>query len=179
VARSTDVPAPIRSAANKRAIPRRPPADKSRLVKAAQAGILTDSNTKKNTRGRQAVDRATFLTRRSRRPEGATVRSVLGHESSEVRAQRQVSLLVDGPPRFAVLAGLARRDVSRAARYDALVSNLTQGRIAPRAFQRRVSSWRPIAGYTFLSDAEAVLAIVEARRAADEEVFVYRSGRAT
>jgi hypothetical protein len=68
--------------------------------------------------------------------------------------------------------------VSRAARYDALVSNLRQGHISPEAFEKRVSGWRSIAGQTFLSDPNAVLAIAEERRAAEEPPFVYRSGRA-
>jgi hypothetical protein len=178
VAQPTDPTRSLRSAANRPAIPRKPPAGDSRLAQAAQAGTLNKANTKPGTRGRQAVDRATYLRSQSGRRPGQTAREAARHERADVRTERVVSLFIDDPPRYVEIAGLSRRDVSRAARYDALVSNLKQGRISPAAFQRRVSSWRPIAGHTFVSDPAAALAIVEARRAADQESFVYRNGRA-
>jgi hypothetical protein len=85
---------------------------------------------------------------------------------------------VDDPPRSVVLGGLHRRDRVRAARYAALSSNLVQGRISPAAFRRRVSRWAPIAGHRFLADPDAVVALLEQQRAADQETFIYRTGRA-
>jgi hypothetical protein len=41
-----------------------------------------------------------------------------------------------------------------------------------------VRGWRPIVGERFLSDPDAVLALLEDRRASDLEVFYYESGRA-
>jgi hypothetical protein len=73
----------------------------------------------------------------------------------------------------------SRREASRAARYDAYVGQLAEGRITARAFERKISGWRPIRGERFLSNPDAVLAVLENRRAADQETFVYRSGRAT
>ena len=84
---------------------------------------------------------------------------------------------MDDPPRFIVLEGLSRRDTRRAARYDALVGPYGARRDVPREFRRRVGSWQPIAGYRFLADTDAVLAILEQRRAQDAELFVYDSGR--
>jgi hypothetical protein len=86
--------------------------------------------------------------------------------------------MVDDPPRFVVIEGLARRDVRRAARYDSLVRQLDHGQMLGVSFQRRVQGWRPIAGYTFLADSDAVLTLLEERRANDVELFVYDSGRA-
>ena len=76
------------------------------------------------------------------------------------------------------LAGLTRRDRSRVARYNALASNLAQGNVSPAAFRRRVSRWAPVAGYSFLSDPDTLLALWEQRRAADQETFVYSTARA-
>jgi hypothetical protein len=119
-----------------------------------------------------------YQRRQAKRRPGESAREAAGHERAEVRSERTVSLFTDNPPRYVEIAGLSRRDVSRAARYDALVSNLKQGHISGRAFERRVSGWRPIAGERFLANPEAALRIAEERRAADEPTFVYQSGRA-
>jgi hypothetical protein len=87
--------------------------------------------------------------------------------------------MVDHPPRFLIFEGLSRRDTRRAARYGALVGQLSEGQLAPVVFRRRISSWRLISGYRFLADPDAVLAILEQRRAEDRELFYYTSGRAT
>jgi len=90
-----------------------------------------------------------------------------------------MSLLVDSPARFVLAEDLSRRDRSRAGRYADLVGKLDAGRIAGAEFRRRVGRWKPIAGERFLADPEAVLAILEQRRAQDVEVFVYQLRGAT
>ena len=86
-------------------------------------------------------------------------------------------MLVDDPPRFVILEGLNRRDLSRAGRYGDLVQKLEAGRILPKDFRTRVRRWRPVAGFHFLADPDAVLLLMDQRRASDREVFVYDSGR--
>jgi hypothetical protein len=88
-------------------------------------------------------------------------------------------VLVDDPPRFVVIQSPTRGEVRRAGTYQSLTAQLRSGRISPTAFRRRVSRWAPIAGHGFLADPDAVLAIIEARRAADDELFIYQSGRST
>jgi hypothetical protein len=146
------------------------------LLAQARRGQLTSSNTRKGTPERQAVDRVTFLRRRALHPE-LTARQAHGHPASG-DVNPSISIIVGGPPRFLIVQGLSRRDTRRAARYGSLVSQLDDGAISGRAFSRRVGAWRPIVGYRFLSDPDAVLAIIEQRRAEDAEIFVYESGRA-
>lgn len=175
-ANGVDLPLDLRRLANQKGVPRRPPTDRSRLIDAARRGILTSGNTKKGTRGRQAVDRITRLKREAQHPE-LTARQALGHRSPS-DTPSQISLMVDDPPRFIVVEGLTYRDLKRAGRYDSLVGKLQEHRITPTEFRRRIRSWRPIAGFRFLSDPDAVLAVLDERRASDQEVFVYSSGRA-
>jgi hypothetical protein len=109
---------------------------------------------------------------------GATIsRAEAGHERADARERTTISLLVDDPPRFVELAGLSRAERRRVARYDALASNLVQGRLSPAAFRARVSGWRRIAGFRFLADPDAVVAILDDRRQSGEETFVYRGRR--
>ena len=128
-------------------------------------------------RGRRDY-RAEYLRRAARRAEGETVRARLGHERAPVRAGRSASVMLDGPPRWELWSNLTRGEMRRATRYDALASNLIQGKVSPAAFRRRIGSWRPIRGERFLADPAAVLAILDARRAGDEETFRCSSGRA-
>lgn len=164
----------LRRAANRPAIPGRRPPD--RLLGAARSGQLSRSDTTPGTRGRQAVDRATYERRRLGRPF-ETSRQATGHESAADREQRRMSVLLDDPPRYVELAGLGRLDRSRVARYASLTGALAQGQISPAAFRRRVSRWAPIAGHQFSADPAAVLALLEQRRAAGLDSFVYE-GRA-
>jgi hypothetical protein len=145
------------------------------LLERARRRELTRSNTESGTPERQAVDRVTYLRRRDRRI-GPTAREALGHQKPGYRPA-QISFFAEGPPRRIVIEGLSRRDVSRAARYDAFVSNLANGRILPAEFRRKIRAWRPIAGFRFLSDPDAVLALIEELRAADIELFYYEPGR--
>jgi hypothetical protein len=145
------------------------------LLDRARRRDLTRSNTQPGTPERQAVDRLIYLRRRDRRP-GRTARQALGHPRS-IDQPARISFFADNPPRRVVIEGLARREVRRAARYDALVSNLAQGTLSPTEFRRRVRSWKPIAGFRFLSDPDGALALVDELRTADREIFVYESGR--
>lgn len=107
---------------------------------------------------------------------GLTARQALGHPKPADRSP-QISLFVDDPPRWIVVEGLSRGDLRRAGRYHALVSNLAQGRLRPGDFERRIRAWRPIAGFRFLSDPDAVLTLSDAVRATETEIFYYESGR--
>ena len=164
----------LRRAANRPALRGRRPSDS--LVSNAHAGVLNRDNTKPGTRGRQAVYRAEAERRQLSHPFESP-RKALGHESVAEREARRMSLLLDAPPLYAELGALGRRDRSRVARYDALVSNLAQGRITAAAFRRRVSRWAPIGDQRFLADPAAVLALLEQRRAAGLDTFLYE-GRA-
>jgi hypothetical protein len=150
------------------------------VAEAARLFLETGRTPPKGDKGsfeRQVYDRYNFVKRSRTRSEGETVRARLGHAPKGF-VGRTASVFLEGPPRFVVLENLSRGDLRRAARYDALVSNLVQGDIIPAAFRRRVKSWSPIAGERFLSDPEAVLALVAARHADGEELFVCSSGRA-
>ena len=172
------VPLRLRATANRRAISRQPPAPGTQLREAARSGILTRGNTRPGTRGRQAVDAETYGSRQAagaRRGLGRG-RASAGHEAPGGQA-RAMSTLLDSPPRWAVLDNLTRGEARRLARYDAMMSNLVQGDLSPRAFERRVGAWRPIRGERFLADPAAVLAILDQRRQAGDETFVYLGRR--
>jgi hypothetical protein len=170
----------LRRAAGRVAISGKRPPDS--LVAAAHAGILNRDNTKKGTRGRQAVYLAESGRRRLAHPF-ESARKALGHEPSAERAATTIGAPVGDPAhgtpaRFVELSGLSRQERSRIGRYGSLVGQLRDGQITPAAFRRRVSRWAPVAGLPLLSDPDAVLAIVERRRAAGEPSFVYRNGQA-
>jgi hypothetical protein len=157
---------------------RRTSAPDPQLVAAFEAGEYRRGDFAPGTAARKAADAVLYRRREASRQPGQRAREAAGHEPREIRSARRVSVFIGDPPRYAEYEGLSRRDVSRAAKYDALVSNLRQGNISPQEFRRRVSAWQPIAGERFLADPDAVLTIVEERRAAGEDLFVYRSGRA-
>jgi hypothetical protein len=183
--RRPDLTRSLRSAANRRAVSRKSPADDSSLVQAARAGILSNANTKPGTRGRQAVDRATYLRRRQRHAD-ESARHALGHRSSEDRTAVWSVIYVDGPPRILREAEINRRDARRVARHLSLVAQLAEAHTPERASEaarrlRRVRSWRPltivgpreIAGEVhFLADPDALLALADRLRAEEGEVVV-------
>lgn len=68
---------------------------------------------------------------------------------------------------------------ARAGRYADLVGKLDTGRISPIEFRRRVGRWRPIIGERFLNEPDAVLRLLDERRAQDLETFVYERGHST
>ncbi len=165
------LPRDLRRRANRAATPRKRPPDN--LIAAAQRGLLTRSNTKPGTRGRQAADAVTYRARVADRAPGETARQRLG----VVPTERSMPALFDDPPRWADLDGLTRLEARRVGRYNAMVRQLAEGKLSPAAFRRRVSSWRPFRGEHFLSDADAALALLEVRRTGDEELFYYERGR--
>lgn len=151
------------------------------LVELIQRGEIRRKNIRPGTRGEQAYRRVQYLSRQEGRPEGVTAREMAGHEAPSVRAGRSISVMVEAPgggAEWVVLTGVTRAEASRAAKYESLVAQLRAGRITPARFEKRVSSWRPIHGRTFLADADAVLALNESRRAAELPTFEYTSGRA-
>jgi hypothetical protein len=145
------------------------------LLARAQRRDLTRRNTEPGTPERRAVDRITYL-RRLERNLGLTAREAVGHPKPGYRPA-QISFFAESPPRRIVIEGLSRRDVRRAARYDAFVNNLANGRLSPSEFRSRIRGWRPIAGFRFLSNPDAVFALLEELRAADTEPFYYEPGR--
>jgi hypothetical protein len=146
------------------------------LLARARRRELTRANTALGTPERQAVDRITYLRRRTAHPE-LTARQALAHASRGDVLPR-IGFMVDDPPRW-IEPQVSRRDAQRAGRYMALVGRLANREIGPDTFRRRVHSWRPLpGGLRFLADPDAVLAFIEVRRAADVELFVYESGRA-
>lgn len=72
-----------------------------------------------------------------------------------------------------------RAEARRLGRYNSLVGQLSRGQISGTEFERRVRSWKPLAGQRLASDPKAVLARLESLRAADIELIVYVSGRAS
>ena len=171
--RAEPLPAHLRSAANRRARPRRPPSQ--RLRDAAAAGLLTRSNTRPGTVGRQAADAELYRRRLATRP-GATARERAGHEP--VAAPERVMLaLFDGPPRWVELHGLTRGEARRVARYDSLLGHLAAGDVSGSAFRRRVSAWAPLRGERFLADPETVRALLVERAEAGEALFRYEGRR--
>jgi hypothetical protein len=125
----------------------------------------------------QAV-RAIEYERRTRdRPKGVNARQAAGHDRRDVRARRSISVLLDRPKPFVILDAPSRGEASRAARYDSLVGKLAAFRMSPKQFERRISGWRPIRGERFLADPNRVLTVLEARRAGEQEIFIYESGR--
>jgi len=165
------LPRALRRKANGEATPRKRPPDD--LIAAAQLGLLTRSNTKPHTRGRQAVDAVTYRARAADRAEGETARERLG----VVKSTRSMPAMLDNPPRWVDLDNLSRAEARRLGRYWHLVKELSAGRLSPLTFQRRVSSWQPLRGERLLADPTAVFALLEVRRAGDQELFFYERGR--
>ena len=157
--------------ANRAATPRKRPPDD--LVAAARRGLLTRSNTKPGTKGRQAADQVTYRSRVAERALGETARQRLG----VVPTERSMPAMFDDPPRWEELDRLTRLEARRLGRYWHLVRELAPGRLSPLTFQRRVLSWQPLRGERLLADPTAVLALLEVRRAGDQELFFYERGR--
>ena len=178
----TDATPSLRSASNRPATPREPPPDKGALVQAARAGTLNNANTKRGTRGRQAVDRAAFLRRKDAHPD-LPVREALGHRVVGSRP-RIASFYADNPSRFVMVESISLRDTQRAGTYmgsvGALLDAKARGRAdwsqASRAFEQRFRRWAPIGDYHLLADADAVVALEERRRGEEQEV-IFDSGR--
>lgn len=121
---------------------------------------------------------AEYQRRLRRRRPGESVREATGHDRPEVRQGREVPALLEGFDSWVIVRSPSPGDASRISKYQNLVKKLQSGQIRPEAFQRRVSAWRPLeSGQRFLSDPQRVLAIEEARRAREEPLPQYKSGR--
>jgi hypothetical protein len=107
----------------------------------------------------------------------------LGHRVAGTRP-RIASFYADNPPRFVIVEGVSLREIQRAGRYMGSVGALVDAHRrggsdwaqVARAFERRFRRWAPIAGLNLLANAEAVVALAEAQRAAEQEI-VFDSGR--
>ncbi len=187
--RSDPLSRSLRRAASRPAIPRRPPAAGSRLADAASAGLITRSNTEKNTRGRQAAD-AEYRRQQAEKYPELPARERLGHRVAGSRERTASFYTSTGGPRFIRVEGadVSLREVRRAAEYLGAVGALMHGRYhtpggihltgaaADRHFERRFSRWQPIAGFEVVSDPEAIRALAEQQRVTDEDI-VFDSGR--
>jgi len=166
----------LRRAAARPAAPRgRQPSQ--RLLDAAEAGLLTRGNTKKGTRGRQAVDRVVFLRRRAAAPD-LSAREAVGHKvpGSRPTIATFIESTPDGP-RQVTIEGVNRADLRRAGKYEAAVRQLLDGEISPEQFERRFRRWRPIAGHQLESRPREALAAADAA-ASEGHGILFDSGRA-
>ncbi len=155
------------------------------LLARARRGELTRSNTASGSPERSAVDRVVYERRRAHHPE-LTVRQALGHAApGDVRPAVTFFAQLGAGPALLEDVAVSRRDARRVGRYLSLVGLLTEGRLAPAAFERRVKRWRPVtildpAGLRgqvrFLSDPAAVLALAEIERGEERESWI-DSGR--
>jgi len=160
------------AAANSPAIPRyTPPAD-SPLVQAARDGLLTRANTTKGSAGRQAVERATYLGRDSRRAPGQTAREALGHRREApasltgwvtATSGRRVQVAAEGPAAVGRLAARLRDE-----------REVASGRLSPSVFADR---WRGRqVGGVHLTNRAAVVTASLHRAGAETEVRYFRKG---
>lgn len=147
----------------------------------ARKGSWADLSPRTRDRWRARYGGRGDLVMRTRRAEaaydvGATIsRAQAGHEAPPGRPN--ITALVqrpDGSVGHVEIAGLSRRTRSRIGRYDALLRQLTEGRISERAFRRRVLRWVPVAGgIPLASTPRAALVAEEERRASGEELGPY------
>ena len=152
------------------------------LVDRASRGELTRGNTEKGTPERRAVNRVSYLNRKSSRP-GLSAHEALGHNVGAARA-KVASFYAADPARFVILEGVTGGEMRRAGLYMIEVRKLVEFKRrgglewnqAAAAFERRFSRWKPIRGRTLLSNPEAAVALAEELRAADTAV-VFDSGR--
>ena len=172
----------LRRAANRKAVPRRPPADDSQLARAARAGLLTEGNTEPGTRGRQAFRRAEYQRGQANRRAGVSARAQAGHHPREGKAPLYAEM-PDGPARVR-LEGLTAGEVRRSGRYmhatrqllDDLAARPQDSASIERAFRSRFARWQKIGGYEVVSSPAAVIALAEQGRAVEEEP-IFDSGR--
>ena len=166
----------LRRSANRSAGPRgRAPSQ--RLRDAADAGLLTRSNTRAGTAGRRAADAAEYERRIARHP-GVSARQAAGHIPAGAEEKRLSAIFRSVG--FAVVVGAGRADRRRLARYDSLVGQLRGGSLSGAAFRRRVRGWQPYGaeGLRFEWDPDVVLALLAERDALGEDLFVYEDAAA-
>lgn len=179
----SELPRSLRRAASRGAGPRdrQPP---QRLLDAANLGLLTRHNTVPGTAGRRAVDRATYLRRRTAEPT-LSPREAAGHRVAGSRP-RVATFYTTDPPRRITLEGedLTRRDVKRAGSYlhsvRTLIAELRrhpeQAEKLRRRWESKVRRRAPIAGYPLLATATAAIALADQDRQSGEDP-VFDSGR--
>ncbi len=177
------LPRDLRGQADRLAFPRRQPPDS--LIAQARRGVLTRGNTLPRTQGRQAANAAIYRKRAGRHPE-LTARQAAGHEApgDVLPTVSFFAQLGTGPTVLAAVT-VSRSDVRRVARYLGLVGQLSENRISPDAFERRVASWRPVTildppGFRgrvrFFSDPQAAQLLSEIERGEERESWI-DSGR--
>jgi hypothetical protein len=127
------LPRDLRRKANRAGTPRRHPPDD--LVAAARRGLLTRSNTKPGTKGRQAADAAAYSRRAADAVPGETVRARLGHTP----APEVVWSAVPTASGVIEVFTAARRESSRVGAFSHDVGLLLDGDLDPRDFERK---WR-------------------------------------
>lgn len=181
---ATDLPRSLRRSASSRATHHRPPQPGTRLYDAADAGLLTRSNTRPGSRGRQAVDAVSYRARKATEPT-LSPREALGHRVAGSRS-KVVTFYADDPPRRITLEGegITQREVRRGGAYLHSVRELiTDLRRNPRDADRIKREWErhwrnraPIAGYPFLATADAAIALADQDRQTGEEPL-FDSGR--
>lgn len=184
--RSNPLPRNIRRSADRPAVRGREPSD--RLVDLAELGVLTRRNTIPGTKGRQAVDRAVYLRRRSAEPE-LTAREAAGHRVSGTRT-RAATFFTTDPPRWITISDptVSVRDVHRAGRYmgdvGALIGDLRRAAGSPGEQARIKRRWEatmrrraPIAGHPVLADADAAIVLADVMRGDEDSALVFDSGR--
>jgi hypothetical protein len=155
------------------------------LLARARKGEITRANTVPGSPERSAVDRITYERRRAHRPE-LTARQSLGHEAAgDVLPAVTFFAQLGAGPTLLEDVTVSRRDARRVGRYLSLVGLLTEGRLSPDAFERRVRGWRPVTvldpeglrgRVRFLGDAAAVLDLRERERGEAREAWI-DSGR--
>jgi len=168
------LPRGLRSAANRAARPRRPPAPGSQLAQAARAGLLTRGNTTAGTAGRQAADAVVYARREARRAPGESARAAAGHRQAPA-AGGMSGIFKDAG--FVVIESPTRGERRRLGRFNARLAELAQGQLSPRRFERQIGGWRPLRGMTFENDPEVILATLDIRRESGDEVFIYEGRR--
>jgi hypothetical protein len=147
------------------------------LIALAQAKILTRSNTRAGTVGRQAANAVIYRRRveRGRRLGASTARAGVGHGGPLPPAQMSAIFREVG---FAIVEDPTIAERARIARWNSRAGELRDGEISPTRFAHLVSSWAPVREMRFEWDASVVLANQDARRQSGEELFIYEGRRA-
>jgi hypothetical protein len=155
------------------------------LLARARKGEITRANTTPGSPERSAVYRVISERRLARRP-GLTARQALGHEApGDVLPVVSFYAQLGAGPTLLEDVTVSRRDARRVGRYLSLVGLLTEGRLAPDAFERRVRSWRPVkildptglrGQVMFASAPAAALNLAERARGEERETWI-DSGR--
>jgi hypothetical protein len=111
------------------------------------------------------------------RARGArSAREAAGHPGPEPRDARTMAAIFEGTG-WATVDGVTDGEARRLGRYGARVGELVTGQLSPSRFRRLVGSWASFRGERFEATPGVVIAIVEARREAGEDLFPYQGRR--